>query len=655
MKKLIEQLNQYRDAYYNRSESLVSDRKYDALFDKLKEMEKQTGIVYPNSPTQSVGYEVISNLTKVTHEHPLLSLDKDTDMDAFARYFGNNACVIMAKEDGLTASIHYQNGVMVSAESRGNGIVGEDITHTAKTFVNLPQRIPFDGDLWVDGECIITFDTFEEINKGMEKKFKHPRSLASGTVRQLDSEVAAKRKVRFIAWKLYSAVINGEDIAPKLHSERFVMLHNFGFEVVPFALIQENHQLVMPLTIETLKQTCERLQQPIDGMVGMFDNVEYGISLGFTNRFPKHSLAFKFYQEDNETTLKTVEWSTSRTGVVNPVAVFEPVEIDGTTVERASLSNVSIIEELELGYGDTITVIKANQIIPMVTGNLTRSNTCEIPTTCPTCGKKLILQNANGRKVLMCKNDSCPAQSIEKFSHFVGRSGMNIVGLSKQTVTKMIDCGLINEFADFYKLSGKIPELAAMDGFTERSAMKLLNAICDSRVCELTDVLVAIGIPDVGKATAKLMAEAIHNSENQNKLVALVEMAGSGYDWTVIDGIGELTSDKINRFVVDEEESILNLSERLEIKGRVTSSGGSLNGKTFCLSGNFVNGKAALGKAVENCGGKVVSGVSKKTNYLVCNDTESTSSKNKKAREIGVAIINESELLVMVGMIPTKD
>ena len=463
MLELVNRLNEYRDAYYNRNENLISDKEYDALFDELAGLEKKTGIVYANSPTATVGYAVVSKLQKVAHNHPLLSLGKTTDMAEFCDYFEGKPMNLMAKMDGLTASIVYRDGVLVSAESRGNGEIGEDITHTARTFAALPQRIPFRGELIVDGECIIDYPTFRRIIQREQTEYKNPRNLVSGTVRQLDSRVAARREVHFIAWKLYRAAeVSGQPL-PGLdtYSAAFAFLREQGFEVVPNVRVpndypdEESRRADLEAVMEDLQQTCAARGYPIDGLVGSFEDVAYGLSLGSTGHHPKHSLAFKFYQDRNETVLRDIEWSTNRTGQVNPVAVFDPVEIDGTTVSRASLNNVSIIRELELGLGDTITVIKANQIIPMVTDNLTRSASYVFPTRCGSCGSTLELRNDNGREMLYCVNPACPAIRLDQITYFVSRDAMNIMGLSQERLKMLIDRGFVGDFADIYHQRGQ--------------------------------------------------------------------------------------------------------------------------------------------------------------------------------------------------------
>ena len=661
MKELVDRLNRYRDAYYNQNESLVSDQEYDALFNELAALEQETGIVYANSPTATVGFAAVSKLQKVTHNHPLLSLGKTTDIGEFSAYFEGKPLNLMGKMDGLTASLLYRDGQLVSAESRGNGEVGEDITHNVRTFVNLPQRIPFAGELILDGECIITYPTFRAIIQRENTEYKNPRNLVSGTVRQLDSRIAAQRNVRFIAWKLHSARDEKGNSVPETgtYSASFAFLASLGFEVVPHRSIpncfdsEQERQAALNQEMEDLQQQCAALGYPIDGIVGSFDDVAYGVSLGSTGHHPKHSLAFKFYQDRNETVLRQIEWSTNRTGQVNPVAIFDPVEIDGTTVSRASLNNVSIIKELELGLGDTITVIKANQIIPMVTDNLTRSANYAFPTHCGSCGEKLELRNDNGREMLYCVNPRCPAIRLDQITYFVSRDAMNIMGLSQERLSVLIDRGFVRDFADIYHLSEHRQELEELERFGKDSVENLLSSIEESRNCRMSNVLTAIGIPNIGKNNAKLLAAHCFAAKKGNPLETFLELAREEFDWTVLDGFGEVMSAGINRFVKENLNRIRPLIDLLNIADetpREEASAG-LAGQTFCITGklNHFPNRDALVEQIEKLGGKVVTGVSAKTNYLITNDKDSGSSKNQKAAKFGTKIISEAEFLAMCG------
>lgn len=656
MKLLVDRLNAYRDAYYNKNESLVSDKEYDALFDQLAALEQQTGIVYPNSPTATVGYEAVSKLQKVAHNHPLLSLGKTTNLQEFCDYFEGRPMNLMAKMDGLTASVVYRDGVLRSAESRGNGEVGEDITHTARTFCNLPQKIPFQGELIVDGECIIDYPTFRRINQQEQTEYKNPRNLVSGTVRQLDSRVSAQRGVKFIAWKLYAA--SDEAGSPlddtKTYSSAFALLEKLGFEVVPHVYLDNRYpdeasrRDALETEMEALQQDCAAKGFPIDGLVGSFNDVAYGLSLGSTGHHPKHSLAFKFYQDRNETVLRDIEWSTNRTGQVNPVAIFDPVEIDGTTVSRASLNNVSIIKELELGLGDTITVIKANQIIPMVTDNLTRSASYVFPTTCGSCAKPLELRNDNGREMLYCVNPHCPAIRLDQITYFVSRDAMNILGLSQERLKLLIDRGFVRDFADLYHLDAHREELMEMERLGQDSVDNLLSAIDASRNCRMSNVLTAIGIPTIGKNNAKILAAQC--AGEGNPLERFLELAKDNYDWSVLDGFGDVMSSAINQYVADNEARIRPLLDVLNIAPEQPRAAGGLEGKAFCITGKLLHypNRDALVADIEKNGGKVVSGVSAKTDYLITNDKDSGSSKNQKAAKFGTKIISEDEFLALI-------
>ena len=669
MKELVEKLNKYRDAYYNQNTSLITDREYDSLYDKLCQMERESGLILSNSPTQSVGYEIRSKLPKVKHNHPLLSLDKTTDTQEFLDFFGGKEFILMAKLDGLTVSIKYDKGKFVSAETRGDGEIGEDISHNAPMFKNLPLTIPYDGELIVDGECIIYEDELQKINKRENTGYKNVRNLVSGTVRQLDSKICANRNVYFIAWKLqtipkseyyhYLFVQPNPKKPPRpvvdlnLHNDRLQFLSDLGFDTVKRLFITQNKNLpTIEAYIHWLKSSCELLHMPIDGMVGMFNDIEYGESLGMTGHHPKHSLAFKFYQEENETTLKGIEWSTSRTGQVNPVAVFEPVEIDGTTVSRAMLNNVSCIKEFELGIGDTITVIKSNQIIPMVTQNLTRSNTYKIPEVCPSCGHPTVIKNDNGREMLYCTNRQCKAVLHDSIANFASRNAMNIVGISDERLRVLIDEGFIEDYADLYDLKYRKDELVKLSGFGEDSVNNMLQAIEDSRDCEMANVIVAIGIPNIGKSTAKIIAEECARNFNpivdRSALDTLLWLATGEYDWSELPSIGELTSNVINDYVFANASLIMRLKNNLNIKMPAlnnTNQDDWQAGKTFCITGKLehFDNRAALVYDIEIHGGKVVSSVTKKTDYLITNDKTSGSSKNKAAAKHGTKIITEAE------------
>ena len=654
IRELTKRLNEYRDAYYNHNESLISDKEYDCLYDELVELENETGIILSNSPTQTVGFESVSQLQKVKHNHPLLSLGKTTDINEFSKYFQKRPCVVMAKLDGLTCSLLYEKGELVRAESRGNGEIGEDITHNVKMFSNIPLKIPIDGTVVVDGECIITFDEFDRINQRENTEYKNPRNLVSGTVRQLNNEIVKNRNVLFIAWKLHSITFsNGREEKLTSLFGCFSLLSRIGFVVVPHYYLNSGTPEEYRAVINLIETECNKQKIPIDGAVGMFDDIQYGISLGSTGHHPKHSLAFKFYQEDNETTLTEIEWSTSRTGLVNPVAVFDPVEIDGTTVTRATLNNVSIIKELELGIGDTITVIKANQIIPKITQNLTRSNTYQIPTRCPVCNGELEIRNDNGREMLYCTNKHCAAVIHDKIANFASRDGMNIVGISEERLRSLMDMGFITDFISLFHLHEHRDEIASSKGWGESSIDSLLRAIEDSRKCKLQNVIVAIGVPGIGKSSAKSISEHLQSEftwqppEFRDYLGCFVRLAEIDYDWTIIPGFGKATSDGINQYLKDNYYELNHLSKYLLIEEDSTKASNDLCGKTFCITGKLerFENRNSLVKDIEDRGGKAVSGVTAKTDYLITNDKTSGSSKNKAAEKFGTKIITEAEYI----------
>lgn len=669
--ELVSLLNEYRDAYYNRNESLVSDKEYDMLFDELVKLEQEQGLILANSPTQTVGYEVVSQLKKVTHNHPLLSLGKTTEIQEFYDYFKGLPMLLMAKMDGLTCSLLYRDGKLVRAESRGDGETGEDITHNAKVIVNLPLEIPFKGEMIIDGECIITRHDFERINKPLvekaekeamaagltDKDFKeyvrkhsyaNPRNLVSGSVRQLDSGVAAKRNIRFIGWKLHSMKNpDGTPYKVDKHTHGLIHLEKCGFEVVSNITMIDNSVADYENAIESIKNDCEKLNYPIDGMVGIFDDIEYGNNLGRTGHHPRHSLAFKFYQEDVETTLRDIEWSPSRTGLINPVAIFDAIEIDGTTVSRATLNNVSIIEELKLGIGDTIGVIKANQIIPNVTKNLTESNTYQIPKTCPCCGSPTIIKADNERKMLYCSNAHCPAVMHDRIANFATRDAINIVGVSEKRLNILMGLGFVTDFESLYKLKEHRAELINLRGFGESSTDALLKAIEESRNCKLQNVLVAIGMPGIGKSAAKTIANYCSKNTNGNVFDTFIQFAKSNHDWSALPEIGEGTSNGINQYVIDNIDQIEPLLHILNVEQPTKNDNGALAGKTFCITGKLVSfpNRDALVADIESKSGIVVSSVTAKTNYLITNDKTSGSSKNKAAEKHGTKIITEIEYI----------
>lgn len=642
MKALIVAINVLNYSYFNEHENLVSDEEFDALMNKLVELEKETGITYSSSPTRTVGSEVVSDLKKVTHTHKLLSLAKTTELDEFVKYFGQHDFVLMPKLDGITCALTYEHGVLKRAETRGDGTIGEDITHNARWFANIPLTIPYQGKLYVDGEAVISYEEFEKIKKAENTDYKNPRNLVSGTVRQLDNAVLRKRKVTFIAWRNSTPEFQDEDFRDTMQ-----MLDNLGFttaQIVPapsFGKGGVDVKEFVSRTMEAMKCT----PYPIDGVVGTFCDQKYGRSLGETSHHPNYSFAFKFYQERNLTTLRDIEWNTTRTGTINPVAVFDPVEIDGTTVSRASLSNVSQIKKLKLGIGDEIEVIKANQIIPMVVRNLTQSDTYLIPKRCPVCGEAAEIVSSSETHRLECTNDNCPAVLVDRISNFVSRQGMNIDGLSTERIKLFVNNGWLKNLADIYRLDRYSNDMKQLDGFGDTSVDKLMNAIEKSETCAAENFIVAIGIPGVGKAAAPVVAGAIFEAMDERSFTeTLCSLANAEMDWSGLSGIGTKTSEGINAYIKKHSAEVAALNHYLSI---TVSENKKSTGMTVCVTGKLETFKSRkeFEKFVKDAGWNVSSSVTKDTACLVCNDLQSGSSKVRKAASMGIPILSEEGFL----------
>lgn len=648
IKNLVAELNRYRDSYYNDSVSLVSDYEYDKKFDNLKQLEYETGIIMSNSPTQNVGYEVKTCLNKVTHNHPMLSLDKTKSIDDLAKFLNNHIGIAMLKMDGLTISLRYVNGNLVSAETRGNGDIGEDIFHNAKTFVNIPLKIDYKEELIVDGEAIITYDDFEKINDKLpeDEKYKNVRNLASGSVRQLDSSITKSRNVRFVAWKL----INGSD--DNNFDSRLSIINSLGFDVVPYKVINDKDKIEN--IIDELKEIANDMKYPIDGIVVGYNDVKYGESLGNTNHHPRNQIAFKFYDDEVETILKNIEYDVGKSGMLTPVAVFNPVEIDGTTVERASLHNLSIMKSLELSYGDTIIVYKANQVIPQVKDNVDRSlrNICKVPTKCPKCGEEVEITKDNNTEFLICTNGKCKGKLLKKLSHYVSVNAMNINGLSEATLNKFIENGWINSYIDLYYLIDKhYQELINMDGFGKRSIDRLKKSIEQSKNTTLDRFIYALSIPLVGRTASKTISKYFNG--DFDKFIS-ENRPGVCFDWLQLENFGNSIHDEIQMYINNNREMIIELASLLNFNAEENKNNEydseisrKLFGKTFVITGSlyrFSNRNELVDK-IESMGGKVSGSISKKIDYLINNDINSNSSKNKKAKELGVPIITEEELI----------
>ena len=640
IKDLVELLNKANKAYYQEANEIMTNFEYDKLYDELVGLEKETGMVLSNSPTVNVGYQVVSQLPKEQHNSPMLSLDKTKEVGALADFAGDRKCLLSWKMDGLTVVLTYENGELVKAVTRGNGLVGEVITNNAKTFKNIPISIPYKGRLTLRGEAIIKYSDFEQINREIEdadSKYKNPRNLCSGSVRQLNSQVTAERNVNFVAF----ALINADDVDfDNSIEQQYKWMESQGFQVVEYRVVTRNS---MEDAVKYFAGKIQTYDYPSDGLVLMFDDIEYGLSLGTTAKFPRNGIAFKWEDEQAETTLKYIEWSQSRTGLINPVAVFEPVELEGTTVSRASVHNISIMEELELGSGDRIKVYKANMIIPQISENLTKSGIDDLPKECPVCGHATEVKAENGIKTLYCPNSQCPAKHVKLFTLFVSRNGMNIDGLSEETLEKFIDAGYIKEFADIFHLDRYYEEIVATPGFGQKSYDNLMDSVEKARNVELSALIYSLGIPNIGSANAKLICKAFNNNIEKIRNASVEELIE-------IDGIGEIMAEKFCQYFADEDniKKLDNLLKEVNIaEPEENTTPQNMDGLTFVITGSvehFAN-RNELKSYIEKHGGKVTGSVSAKTNYLINNDAMSASSKNKKAKQLGVEIITEEVFL----------
>ena len=628
VKELVIQLNTYRNAYYNNSESQISDYEYDNLFDELKQLEDETGVIMSNSPTQTVGYEVKSKLEKVKHSHPMLSLDKTKSVDDLRAFARNNDCVLSLKMDGLTVLLTYENGELIQAETRGNGEEGELITHNAKVFENIPLQIKYTGRLEIEGEAIITYPDFENINSKLseDEKYKNPRNLVSGSVRQLDSNVAAKRHIKFIAWKV-PFIENVDEIHGGSLLFRLIFIKELGFDVVPLLTYASNTSDYEDLEkmVDSLKNRAETSGLPIDGLVMAMNDIEYGESLGMTGHHPKHSIAFKFYDEEVTTTLRDIEWSMGKTGSLCPVAIFDSVEIDGTEVSRASVHNWSMAQDLELGIGDTITVYKANMIIPQIADNLTRSGTVTFPDECPICGGLTKIVKDKNTKVVVCDNPNCKGKLLGKLTHAVSKNALNIDGMSEATIEFLIERDWLSSIKNIYKLDYYREPWKEYDGFGDKSVDRLLENIETSRKTTMARLLYSLSIPLIGKSASKDIA-----NHCQNDVQTFINFMNVHYDFTVIDGFGDEMQKSLSNWWKDNEESFYALVKEFTFEeAEEKSSGVDLSGKTFVITGSLTHYKNRdeLVSVIEQLGGKVSGSVSAKTSYLICNE-ESNSSKS---------------------------
>lgn len=641
MEELIELLNRAGKAYYQEATEIMSNLEYDELYDELQKLEEDLGVVYANSPTVNVGYEVLSELPKEQHESPMLSLDKTKDVQELKRFVGTQKALISWKLDGLTIVLTYENGELQKAVTRGNGEIGEVITNNAKKFKNVPLQIPYKGTLVVRGEAVIGYQEFEEINAEIEveeDKYKNPRNLCSGSVRQLNNEITEKRNVKFYAFHL----VSGEADFQNSREQQFLWLKEQGFDVVEYKVIQESQ---VEEAVEWFAGEITANPFPSDGLVLTYDDIAYGQSLGTTAKFPRDSYAFKWADEKRETKLIEIEWSASRTGLINPVAIFEPVELEGTTVSRASVHNVSIVEELELGYEDVITVYKANMIIPQIAENLTRSNTITVPTVCPVCDGKTVIKQEGTAKTLYCSNPECEAKKIKALALLVSRNALNIEGLSEATLEKFVARGYIKCFADLFHLDEYEEEIKSLEGFGEKSYTNLQKSVVAARTTTLPKVLYSMGIANIGLANAKMICKAFANDVEKIIHATVEELSD-------IDGVGEVIAEVYTQYFSVEEhvEEFRNLLQELVIPEEINTEQQSFAGMNFVITGSveqFKN-RNEIKEVIEKRGGKVTGSVTSKTHFLINNDTTSTSSKNKKARDLEIPIISEAMFIEML-------
>ena len=647
LKELIKKLNKASDAYYN-STPIMTDYDWDKLYEELKALEEETNVIYPDSPTQNVGYKVLDEIKEVKHNHPMLSLDKCHSEQELIDFAKNKDCILSVKADGLTTSLHYINGQLIGAETRGNGISGSDVLENVLNIKNVPHIIPYKDELIIDGETIIDWNTFNKINENLpagQDRYKHPRNLVSGTITMLDTNIAASRNMRFIAWRVIKGLNEKSVFLGLKEAEKL------GFEIIPMwtytnkSTDKEN----LSAMLSDLQDKANELDIPYDGAVMAYDNIEYGNSLGRTDKFFRHSISYKYEDELFETTLEDIEWSTSKTGLINPVAKFKETVIDGASVTRATLHNISYIENLQLGVGDKIQIYKANKIIPKVHNNLTRSNTWELPNKCPNCDSDVEIHNENGSKTLHCTNDNCPAKLLGKLAHFCSKNAINIEGMSEATLEFLIDKGWVRSFKDIYKLDYHREEWREYDGFGKRSVDKLLDAIEKSRNTTLDRFIYSLSIPFVGRSASKEIAKLFSNDYDKFIENCLTT------NFTKIDGFGNRINDSLHNYISANKNIIIDLAsefvfEKADENSVANSNGADLSDKVFVITGSLVHYKNRneLVEVIESLGGKVSGSVSAKTSYLINNDMESTSSKNKKAKQLGIPIISEDDFVAMI-------
>lgn len=640
IKELVEILNKAGKSYYSEGQEIMTNFEYDQLYDELVNLEKETGFVLSNSPTINVGYEVLSELPKEQHEKPMLSLDKTKEIDVLSDWLGNQVGLLSWKLDGLTVVITYNDGILQKAVTRGNGEIGEVITNNVKMFKNIPLTIPFKGQLIIRGEAVISYSDFNKINELIpeaDAKYKNPRNLCSGSVRQLNNKITAERNVNLFAFTLVQA--EGVDFKNS-RKNQMEWLKAQGLSVVDYKVVNNQN---LRETVQWFEENIQENDFPSDGLVILYDDINYGESLGRTSKFPRNALAFKWTDETKETKLLEIEWSPSRTGLINPIAIFEPVDLEGTQVSRASVHNLSIMENLQLGKGDTIVVYKANMIIPQIADNLTRSGAIDIPQVCPVCNSQTQIKQQNEVKSLYCTNPLCQAKHVKRFVHFVARDAMNIDGLSEATLEKFIQKGMIHHFKDLYHMEQYKDVIIDMEGFGKKSYQNLISSINVSRKTTLPKLIYSLGIGNIGLSNAKMICKELGNSIDR-----IVNISRN--DLTEISGIGDVIADTFASYFEDEEnrKQFYDLLNELEISSETgTAQSNILEGKTFVITGNVTHfeNRNQLKDLIESLGGKTTGSVTSKTDYLINNDNLSTSSKNKSAAKLGIPVITEEEFL----------
>ena len=642
---LVTRLNKASYEYYNTGHPIMDDAEFDRLLDELQRLEAESGVVLKDSPTINAGSKVAKEQKKITHEHQMLSLDKIHSVDEIQKFLNKECGIASIKLDGLTVSVTYIKGKLTRLETRGNGDVGTDIMIHKNSIEGLPQKIKHSGKYVVDGECIVTYDRFYDINAtlGEDEKFSNPRNMASGSLNLLDSNISAKRGLTFLVWN----VIEDSELFRNSMKDNFDNASSLGFFVVPHTCLYHHDDATVNDVLKQMKAQAGFYGYPMDGVVFSYMDIQYGKSLGKTGHHFNHSVAYKYEDELYETRLTDIEWNTSKTGLINPVAVFEPVDLDGAITTRATLHNISYIENLQLGVGDTIQVYRANMVIPKVHDNLTKSNTWELPTKCPNCGGDVEIHNENGSKTLHCINQDCKAKLLGKLTHFVSKNAMNIENLSEQTLEKLIELGWLDSFKSIYRLDYLRLNLKELDGFGDKSVDRLLDNIEKSRKAELSRVLYAQSIPLIGRSASKDIANCCHHD-----IQTFINFMNVHYDFTIINGFGAEMQKSLSNWWKDNEESFYDLVQEFTFeKVEEKSSGVDLSSKVFVITGslNHYKNRDELVSVIEQLGGKVSGSVSAKTSYLINNDVTSTSGKNKKAKDLGIPIISEEDFLKMIG------